>query len=49
MLEHIGHDDYAKKIKGGVESVLREGKCKTRDLGGFQTTRMFTQAVVDSI
>merc|ERR1719419_1214755 len=45
LLEHIGHTDDSKRLKIGVEKVLRAGKVKTRDLGGYATTREFTAAV----
>ena len=47
MLDHVGLEDHAKQLKTGVESVLAEGKVKTRDLGGHSTTRQYTQAVID--
>lgn len=49
LLEHVGLDIHAKKIKLGVDKVLRAGKVRTRDLGGHASTREFARAVVDSI
>ena len=48
MLEHINHPEHANQIKSAVEQVLAEKKVRTRDLGGFATTRQFTQAVIDA-
>ncbi len=49
MLEHVGMPKKGGRIKSAVDSVLREGKVKTRDLGGFATTRQFTEAVVNAL
>jgi len=49
MLQHVGLDDYGKRLKKGVERVVKAGKVKTRDLGGYATTKQFTQAVVQSV
>ncbi|MEO7965136.1 MAG: isocitrate/isopropylmalate family dehydrogenase [Gemmatimonadaceae bacterium] len=46
MLEHVGDVDTARKVRGAVESVLREGKTITRDLGGSASTMQFADAVV---
>ena len=49
MLEHVGLHSHANSIKDGVGKVLKDGKVKTRDLGGFATTRQFTQAVTEAM
>merc|ERR1711973_1004350 len=49
LLEHIGHTADSKRLKIGVEKVLRAGRVKTRDLGGYATTREFTAAVCKAI
>ncbi len=49
LLEHVGQEKHAKKIKEGVDKVLRGGKVRTRDLGGFASTRQFTDAVLQNI
>ena len=48
MLKHVGLREHAKRVENGVERVLADQKVKTRDLGGFATTRQFTKAVVDA-
>ena len=48
MLEHIGCQEHCDLIKKAVEKVLKAQGVRTRDLGGFATTRQFTQAVIDS-
>ena len=46
MLEHLGDDERARRIRGAIESTLREGKTVTRDLGGTAGTEEFTDAVI---
>eukprot|EP00095_Tigriopus_kingsejongensis_P005350 maker-scaffold34_size539781-snap-gene-0.18 protein:Tk05350 transcript:maker-scaffold34_size539781-snap-gene-0.18-mRNA-1 annotation:"isocitrate dehydrogenase subunit mitochondrial precursor" len=47
LLDHVGLDLHAKKIKTGVDKVLRGGKVRTRDLGGHASTREFAAAVIN--
>jgi len=49
MLEHVGMDNLGKRLKKGVEKVIKNGKVKTRDLGGYATTKQFTQAVIEQV
>merc|ERR1719334_2225013 len=49
LLEHLGLDADAAKIEGAVHKVLQEGQTKTRDLGGFASTQLFTAAVINNI
>ena len=49
MLEHLGLQDEAFKLKAAVNKVLEDQKVRTRDLGGFASTTQFTQAVVDNL
>lgn len=46
LLEHIGDDDRASRIRGALEGTIREGKTVTRDLGGGASTDQFTEAVI---
>jgi isocitrate dehydrogenase (NAD+) len=46
MLDHVGHQDKAKRIRTAVDRVLREDNVRTGDLGGKATTKEFTKAVV---
>jgi isocitrate dehydrogenase (NAD+) len=46
MLDHVAHQDKAKRIRKAVDAVLREDNIRTGDLGGKATTKQFTQAVV---
>lgn len=49
MLEEIGEEDSANRIVNGIEDVLREGRVKTRDLGGDSTTSEMGDAVVERL
>jgi isocitrate dehydrogenase (NAD+) len=46
MLEHLGDQARARKIRDAMESVIREEKTVTRDLGGTATTAQFTDAII---
>lgn len=49
MLKYIGEDKPAYRIENAVESVLKEGKYLTGDLGGNSTTSEFTDAVISKM
>jgi isocitrate dehydrogenase (NAD+) len=46
MLDHVGMQDKAKRMRGAVDQVLCVDNIRTGDLGGKATTREFTQAIV---
>ncbi|MGE5791334.1 MAG: isocitrate/isopropylmalate family dehydrogenase, partial [Bacteroidota bacterium] len=46
MLEHVGRDDLAARIRTAVDKALREDNVRTGDLGGKATTRELTQAIL---
>jgi isocitrate dehydrogenase (NAD+) len=46
MLEHLGEAERAQRIRRALETVIREGKTVTRDLGGTASTTEFTDAVI---
>jgi isocitrate dehydrogenase (NAD+) len=46
LLEHIGDDDRAKRVRHAVEETIRGGKTLTRDLGGTASTDEFTDAII---
>jgi isocitrate dehydrogenase (NAD+) len=45
MLRHLGEIDASTRLQTAVESVYREGKCLTSDVGGTASTSQFTDAV----
>jgi isocitrate dehydrogenase (NAD+) len=46
MLDHVGEQDKARRLRGAIDRVLREDKVRTGDLGGKATTREFSAAIV---
>jgi len=49
LLEHIGDDERASRIRGALEGTIRGGKTVTRDLGGTASTDQFTEAVIAAL
>jgi isocitrate dehydrogenase (NAD+) len=49
MLDHIGEDDAAIRIRGALARVLQAGQVRTRDLGGTATTAEFARAVASAL
>ncbi len=45
MLDFLGETELAARLMNAIELVLREGKAKTRDLGGTSTTEEMTAAI----
>jgi isocitrate dehydrogenase (NAD+) len=46
MLEHVGDNFRARRIRQALEKTIREGKTLTRDLGGGATTAEFSDAII---
>ena len=49
MLEHIGQESVAARIRRALETTFRAGRALTPDLGGTATTGAFTDAVIRAI
>lgn len=49
MLEHLGMQDKAEKIRQALRDVIESGDRTTRDLGGSHGTTDFTQAILDRL
>jgi len=49
FLDYACLSDHATRVRNSVLEVLREGRVKTKDLGGHATTRQFTAAVVQGM
>ena len=49
MLAHFGETDASYRLQTAVESVYREGKYLTGDVGGTATTEEFTDAVIRNL
>jgi len=46
MLDHVGMQDKAKRVREAVDQVLCVDKVRTGDLGGKASTKEFTKAIV---
>ena len=49
MLDHVGHQDKAKRLRDAIDAVLLKDKVRTGDLGGKASTKQFTKAVVSRL
>jgi isocitrate dehydrogenase (NAD+) len=46
MLDHVGEQEKARRIRDAIDHVLCVEKVRTGDLGGKASTKQFTQAIV---
>jgi isocitrate dehydrogenase (NAD+) len=46
MLDHVGHQDKAKRVRDAIDNVLCVDKVRTGDLKGTANTKQFTDAVI---
>ncbi|QXB02031.1 isocitrate dehydrogenase [Aeromonas sp. FDAARGOS 1416] len=49
MLEYLGMQDKAERIREAVRATIESGDRVTRDLGGTASTSEFTQAIIDRL
>ena len=49
MLDHLGEQGAAERVRKAVRAVLTEGKKLTRDLGGTAGTTEIAEAIASSI
>ncbi len=49
MLDHIGQNDVATRVRNAFEGTVKMGKVRTRDLGGTASTDDFTHAVIAAL
>ncbi|KAK7732529.1 isocitrate dehydrogenase (NAD(+)) idh1 [Cytospora paraplurivora] len=49
LLRHLGLDDHANRISKAIYAVIADGKVRTRDMGGVNTTHEFTRAILDKL
>ena len=49
MLDHVGQEGVAGRIRGAVSAVIRDGVARTRDMGGTDGTVAFAEAVVGGL
>lgn len=49
MLRHVNLQHYSDLITNAINRVLQDGKIRTKDLGGHNTTTEFTYAVIANL
>jgi len=49
MLDHLGRPETATRIRGALDTVVREGTARTADMGGGASTKDFTTALVKAL
>lgn len=49
MLEYLGDNETAARIRKAVDKTLQEGNTLTRDLGGHASTEEYTDAVIKNL
>lgn len=49
MLSHLGMESHGTRIRAAVQAVIQAGTIKTRDIGGYNRTSEFTQAVISKL
>ena len=47
LLEHFAYPDAAEKIKKAVQTVIKQGRCLTYDLGGSASTVEMADTIID--
>lgn len=47
MLRHVNLVEYADELSNAIYRVLKEGKVRTKDIGGTATTTEFTKAIIN--
>lgn len=49
MLRHLNLEEYANRISNAVHKTIEEGRIKTPDMGGAQSTTEFTLEVISNL
>ena len=49
MLEHLGEENWARKIERSIMSVLEDGEHLTPDIGGTASTAEATDAIIEEL
>jgi isocitrate dehydrogenase (NAD+) len=49
LLKHINLQSYALRIENAVNKVIKGGKHRTKDIGGYCTQSEFFKAVLNSL
>ena len=46
---NLGLHEERDLVRNAINTVLNDGKVRTRDIGGYASTKQFTQAVINCI
>lgn len=49
MLNHVNLPQYGQMIRNAVDQVLKDGKVRTKDIGGQSSTQEYTYAVIGNM
>lgn len=49
MLRHMNLPSHSEMILKAIVTVLKDGKVRTKDIGGKSTTEDFTRAIIANI
>ncbi len=49
MLDYLGESDKAAALENAIANVIKEGKVRTYDMGGSNTTLEIAEAVADRL
>ncbi|NXV58281.1 IDH3B dehydrogenase, partial [Molothrus ater] len=49
MLRHLNLEYHSNMVSDAVKKVIKGGKVRTRDLGGYSTTSDFVKSVIDNL
>ena len=49
LLSHMQLHRYANVITKAVHTVIKNGKVRTNDMGGYASSSEFTHAIINSI
>ena len=49
MLDHVGRQDLAKRMRAAIHATVHEDNVRTRDLGGQATTKEVAEAIVQRV
>lgn len=49
MLQYLGENEMAKRIEDAVSKIVKEGKVRTRDMGGSASTMEMAKAVKEAL
>ena len=49
MLDHVGRQDLAARLRKAIDHTLNEGGIRTKDLGGNASTSDFVDALIRRI